>query len=120
MAELRTAEQDRLAQALMDTGQLGKETAEKYFNDAARFGPLVVANGLAGAFAFAAEKFKSEFKRHLEVWICGRQEFKSLQGVELLTKLADSKCDAAQYRRMTQEALIYTNWLKRLSGAKKG
>jgi CRISPR/Cas system CMR-associated protein Cmr5 small subunit len=121
MADIRTTEQDRVSSALRHTASLVGNDVEMYFQDAVRFGPLVVTNGLAGAVAFLAERGRSrrQFLRSLEEWLLNRPAFGRLQGGTLLEKLGDRACDAATYRLMTQEALLYANWLKRLSGAKR-
>jgi hypothetical protein len=119
MSDPRTIEQDRVARALTHTDRLDPEKAEDYFREAAGFGPLAVSSGLAGAAAFYAEKSKSSFFKNLQEWVVTRPQFSSLPGETLLAKIGDKGCTAATYRLMTQEALLYTNWLKRLAGAKR-
>ena len=120
MAEARTLEQERARRALLQTSDLkSAEEAEKYHRDAAGFGPMVLSNGLAGAWAFMTEKKKSRFLEHVQAWLIERPSVKRLQGGSLLARLSDEKCDASTYREITQEALLYANWLKRLAGARK-
>lgn len=118
MSELRTIEQDRIAAALRAVSRLDKAKAAEYKKEAAGFGPLVVANGLAGAIAFVSAKGKTDLAKHLDEWICSRKEFERLGGRRILEKAGDKGCDAGMYRAMTRECLAYLNWLKRLAEAR--
>lgn len=118
MSTIRTIEQDRVAAALGHVGSIAESNLESYARQASTFGPLLLANGLAGALAFAGAKGNESFVAHLQEWVGGRPEFTGLPGDSLLAKLADVKCSPALYRQMTQEVLLYTNWLKRLAGAR--
>ena len=119
MADIRTREQERVAAALRHIATIADGDVESYHRVAANFGPLVVNNGLAGALAFVVATKKSNFVDHLQEWVGSRPEFKKLLGTTLLEKMSKAECGAADYRLMTQEALLYANWLKRLAGAKK-
>ena len=119
MAEAATLEQQRARSAIAQTSKIGN--ADEYYRQAASFGPMVVGNGLAGAWVFLSEKGKPgvDFLAHVEEWLRARFEDRNLPGKKLIERLASMECDAATYREITQEALAYATWLKRLAGAKK-
>ncbi len=117
MADVRSIEQDRVAFALEHIAKV--RDADAYKRESSGFGPLVISNGLAGAVAFAAGKWKSGFIEHLDAWIASRREFERLEGRTVLAKIARKECDAATYRAISSECLAYSSWLKRLARAGK-
>ena len=129
---MQTIEQSRAAYALQCVEEVNcakKEVAQEYKSYARQWGPMVHANGLGQALAFAKSKPKSEawkmLYRHLSNWLTGnaiaqnvacpaplRVDAKTIDAVVAITTQP-----AEAYLAATAEALALVLWIKRLAEA---
>lgn len=125
----QTLEQKRAARAwqcVEEANRQDDEVKKKYSTQARKLGGLIQTNGLGQSLAFVYSKAKFwEQKRGPEArangmiftqvseWIKGEL---GLSGDENLLKIIVGR-DSAFYRRATNEALAFLNWLKRFAEA---
>ena len=129
---MQTIEQSRAAYALQcieEVNRAKKDVAQEYKSYARQWGPMVHANGLGQALAFARSKPKSEawkkLYQHLSNWLTGHTVAQNMACPAPL-RVSATTTDAIvaittqpteAYLAATSEALALVLWIKRLAEA---